>query len=252
MNQRFFGRILLAIFISVLFIACKGKGNGEETEIVPDTANAVSTADMDAVKVAPGIYKVLTDTLGIRMLEVSVKPGDSAAMHWHPDYAVYVTEGGMVTFYAKDGSKMDNEMPSGATLIRPAETHGSKNSGSTNIKAILFEVNRTGLVTSPDAAMDATKIAPGIYKLKNDTLGIRVIEVVAAPGQKIAMHSHPDNALYITESGTAEFTDKEGKKTVVELTKGMSLVGPAESHSVVNTGKTTVKGILVEVYRAMK
>jgi quercetin dioxygenase-like cupin family protein len=63
------------------------------------------------------------------------------------------------------------------------------------------------------------------------------------------MHSHPDNALYVTEGGKAEFTGKDGSKNVMEFKKGMAAIGPAETHSVKNIGTTTMKAILVEVNR---
>ena len=258
MKKNFNGSIILAICISIFLFACNGKDKTEEavaTTESPKTETAAPSdnkADMDAAKVAPDLYKVLKDTLGIRVVEVNYKPGDSSAMHWHPDYVVYALEGGTATFYAKDGTKMPSEMKKGMSMIRAGEFHSVKNTGSSAIKVILFEVNRPSQMNSIDAATDATKVAPTVYKLKNDSLGIRVIEVTAKPGQSIAMHSHPDNALYVIDPGTTEFTAKDGTKTVVELQKGMVVVGPAESHSAKNTGKKTLKVILVEVNRPMK
>ena len=258
MNKRFIGHLLPAIILCFAFIACKEKGSSETKEATADTTSTAQKAqpepnpdDMNAMKVAPNLYKVLADTMGIRIVEVNYKSGDSSALHWHPDYVVYALKGGTATFYAKDGSKMENEMKTGMIMTRPGEFHSVKNTGKTDIKVILFEVNRKGPITTPDANTDATKAAPEVYRLKSDTLGIRVIEVVAKPGQKIVMHSHPANALYITDPGTAEFTDKDGNKVVVELAKGFNQIAPPEAHSVRNTGKTTVKGILVEVNRAM-
>ena len=256
MNHQFSSRLMLAILISASLIACKGKDKEKEKVATSDsltiTAPTDNTAGMDAVTVAPGLYKVLADTLGIRIVEVNYAPGDSSAMHWHPDYAIYTAQGGTVTFYAKDGSSNAVTLPTGATLIKPAEWHAAKNTGTSPLKVILTEVNRSGAVGTNDPATDATKAAPEVYQLKNDTLGIRVIEVNAKPGQSIAMHSHPDNALYVIDGGTGEFTAKDGTKTVVELKKGLAMIGPAESHSVKNTGKTTLRAILVEVNRAMK
>lgn len=244
---------MLAIFISASLIACKEKGNEETTttENSTSTQTTAATTESDAVKAAPNNYKVLADTLGIRMLEANINPGDSVVMHHHPDNAIYVAQGGTVTFYGKDGSKMENTLPTGATMIRPDEWHAAKNTGNNSIKVIMFEINRTGAASSPDAKTDAIKVASQVYTLKNDSLGIRILEVNAKPGQAIAMHSHPDNALYVTDGGTAEFTGSDGKKQTVELKTGMSQIGPAESHAVKNTGKTTVKAILVEVYRKM-
>jgi quercetin dioxygenase-like cupin family protein len=173
-------------------------------------------------------------------------------MHWHPDYAIYVVQGGSVTFYAKDGSKMESTLPSGASMVKPAEWHSAKNTGKTPIKVILFEVTRSGAISSPDAAMDATKVAPKLYKTVADTMGIRVLTINYKPGDQSAMHSHPDAGLYVIESSKSEFTNKDGSKQVMELPKGMAAISPAGVHSVKNVGKSPTKAILVEVFRAIK
>ena len=260
MNLKFGSRFMLAILISISFVACKDKGKGEEKvtttdstkNTTPTTDNANNTAGMDAATVAPGFYKVVADTLGIRILEVNYKPGDSSAMHWHPDYAIYAIDGGMATFYGKDGSKMDNEMKTGMTMIRPGEWHSVKNSGKTNIHVLLVEVNRNGAVGTNDPATDATKVSPELYSLKNDTMGIRVIQVNYKPGETSKTHWHPDAALYVIDPGTGEFTGKDGSKRVLDLKKGMALITPGDTHTVKNIGKTTMRAILVEVNRGMK
>ena len=43
--------------------------------------------------------------MGIRVLEATYKPGDSSALHSHPDYALYVINGGTAEFTGKDGKK---------------------------------------------------------------------------------------------------------------------------------------------------
>lgn len=258
MSHQFYGRMSLAICISVSLIACNSNNKSEEKKATTDTTKMTQTTqpsnpdDMNAAKVAPNLYKVVADTMGIRMVEVNYNPGDSSAMHWHPDYAAYVVEGGTVTFYSKDGSKMDNTLPSGAAMIRAAEWHAAKNTGKTPFKVILVEVNRSGAMMTPDPKTDATKVAGNLYKKLVDTLGLRVLQINYKPGQQSAMHAHGDCALYVTNDGTAEFTGADGKKQKMEFKKGQSYVVPAVTHSVKNVGKTTMQGILVEVNRAMK
>ena len=259
MSHRFYSRVMLAIFISVSLVACKGKDKDKEKEATTTdttktevTQPATNNDDMNAVKVAPNLYKTLADSMGIRVVEVNYKPGDSSAMHWHPDYAIYVVQGGTVAFYAKDGSKTEVTLPNGATMIKPAEWHSAKNAGKTPIKVILTEVTRTGAMTTPDAAMDATKVSPKLYKMLADTMGIRIVEINYKPGEMSAMHSHPDGALYVITPSMAEFTKKDGTKQTMNLTKGMAGIIPADEHSVKNVGKTATKAILVEVNRAMK
>jgi quercetin dioxygenase-like cupin family protein len=248
-------QFILASGILLTLVACNQPDKKEEPSEATDSIKtetvqqAAQDAVMDAVKAAPNLYKVLRDTMGIRIVEVIYKPGDSSALHSHPDNVLYVNEGEKAEFTGKDGTKNVMEFNKGMTAVRPGESHSVKNIGTATLKAILVEVNRPMQTTSQDAALDATKVAPVLYKLKNDTLGIRVLEINYKPGQSSAMHSHPDNALYVTEGGKAEFTGKDGKKNVMEFRKGMAAVGPAETHSVKNIGTTTMKAILVEVKR---
>ena len=263
MNRKFNSFLILALGVSLAIAACNQSDKKEEASTTSDsTMNATSDTaqpmsmtqdnEVDALKAAPALYKLVKDSMGIRIEEATYKPGDSSALHSHPDYALYVINGGMAQFTEKDGSKSEREMKSGMANIRAAEVHSVKNTGKTTIKVLLVEVNRPKETTSQDAAMDATKVSPDLYKLKKDTLGLRVIEATYKPGQSSAMHAHPDNAIYAVSGGTAEFTEKDGTKRTLELKTGMSIIVPAGVHSVKNTGKSTLKVILVEVNRAMR
>jgi len=257
MNQHFSNRFLLVLIIALTVAACNQSDKTAETKATDSTTTAKMEATptdavMDAVKVAPNLYKVLADTMGIEILDVTYNPGDSSAMHSHPDYAIYVLEGGSAAFYGKDGKKMDVEMKTGTIMIKPAEVHSVKNTGKTPIKVILFEVNRPNGTMTWDVAKDATKVAPNEYKVAADTMGIRVLQISYKPGESSAMHSHPDQALYVTEGSKGEFTDKDGKKMVMEFSKGMAMVMPGATHSVKNVGTTPMKAILVEVSRPAK
>jgi len=261
MRPRQTGLFIPAIFFSLFLIACgQGEKKADDSKATDsagaaaaDTTKTVAAETTpDAVKAAPNLYKTLQDTLGIRILEADYKPGDSSALHSHPDYALYVIQGGNTEFIGKDGSKMNSEMKSGDENIRPAEVHSVKNTGKTEVKVLLVEVNRPMGTTSFDAKMDASKVAPDLYKVTKDTMGIRILHVAYKPGQSSAMHSHPDLVLYAIAGGTVEFTEKDGKKDKRELKTGMSMVVPADTHSVKNIGKTTAKVLLVEVNRPSK
>jgi quercetin dioxygenase-like cupin family protein len=255
MKRKFRSQFILALGFLLTLAACNQADKKEESSEATDSTKTETVQPvaqdvvMDAVKAAPDLYKVLSDSAGIRIVEATYKPGDSSALHSHADYAIYAAAGGTATFYGKDGNKMENEMKTGTIAVRPGEVHSVKNTGKTPIKVILVEVNRPMQVSSPDAAMDASKVAGNLYKIKSDTLGIRVLEINYKPGQSSAMHSHPDNALYVIEGGKGEFTGKDGTKNVMEFKKGMTMVGPAETHAVKNVGTTTIKAILVEVNR---
>lgn len=257
MKQKFFNQFILAMCISMAFFACNQQDKKVDQATTTDSTGIVTTeAEQpvsqdapDAVKVAPNLYKVLSDTLGIRVVEATYKPGDASALHAHPDNAIYVAEGSTAEFTEKDGTKAVNEFKKGTIMVLPGGVHSVKNTGSTTLKVILVEVNRPKGTISQDATLDATKVAPALYKLKSDTLGIRVLEITYKPGQASAMHAHPDNAIYVTEGSTSEFTNKDGSKQVQTLKTGMTLVMPGGAHSVKNIGTTTTKAVLVEVNR---
>ena len=108
----------------------------------PNTAAAAQDATMDAVKVAPTLYKVMADSLNIRVLMATYKPGASSALHYHPDNAIYVIEGSKAEFTMQDGTKQQMTMDKGMIAIMPAGAHAVKNVGNTTTKVLIVEVNR--------------------------------------------------------------------------------------------------------------
>ena len=252
MKQKINASIILALLMAFAFIACNDEKKTEETATT-DAAETTTTPTrdpaMDPVKVAPGIYRALADTLDIRISEVTVKPGESVAMHSHPDHSIYVVEGGTVEFEAKDGTKSTTELKTGMGIVVPAETHAGKNTGTATVRLILTEVFRAATALTRDPATDPVKIAPGVYKVFADTMNIRISEVTVKPGETVPMHSHPDHSIYVAQGGTVEFEAKDGTKTTTELKTGMGVVVPAETHAGKNTGTGTVRLILTEVFR---
>lgn len=247
------------IFLASLFliIACNDAGEKETTTTTTDTITDTSTevlptapqGAMDAVAVAPNLYRVLADSLGLRVLEASYKPGDSSAMHSHPDHAVYVVQGGSSTFTDQNGETMKRELKTGWSRIWPAASHRVHNTGSTATKVIVVEINRANQYAPWDTALDGTKVSANLYKVKNDSMNIRIVEINQRPGQASAMHAHNDAALYVISGSKAEFTDKSGNKQTAELRSGMAMIRPAETHSVKNIGSTPVRAVLIEVNR---
>lgn len=95
--------------------------------------------------ISPKLYQQLADTLNIRMLEATYKPGDSSIMHAHPDFTLYVLEGSLVELTGADGNKQNVEFKKGMAVVMPAATHSAKNIGKSTLKLIVVEVNRPRL-----------------------------------------------------------------------------------------------------------
>src|SRR5688572_11395318 len=112
MNQQIKIKLLWALVISTAIVACNQPGKKEAETTMSDTTAIVKTdteqaTALDAVAAAPNLYKILKDSMGIRIIEATYQPGDSSAMHSHADYAVYTVQGGTVTMYGKDGATME-------------------------------------------------------------------------------------------------------------------------------------------------
>jgi quercetin dioxygenase-like cupin family protein len=259
MDQKIFLKAAFAATISFALGSCNSSGPKEANTASTDSSTVTTPAPEpaaaaigNAVDVAPGIYKVLKDTAGIRMVLATYKPGDSAAMHSHHDYAIYTITGGKAEFTLPDGTKDVREMTAGGARVIPGDTHSVKNVGKTTVSVLLVEVDRPQSIVPVDAAKDATKVAGDLYKVKADSMGIRILEATYKPGQSSAMHAHPWQAVYPITDAMGEFTTSDGQKIPVNMKKGEVMIVAPTSHAVKNTGKATMKVLIVEVSRAEK
>jgi len=95
-------------------------------------------------------------------------------------------------------------------------------------------------------AQDRKLIDPDMkVLLENDR--VRVQEHFLKPGQKIAMHSHPDKVVYAINDWKGRETLADGTTRVVEGKAGTAKWGPATQHAVENIGTTEVRNIVIEL-----
>ena len=97
----------------------------------------------DPVKAASNVYKLLKDTMGMRMLLVTFKPGEETAWHSHPDHMVYVVDGGKIEITDKGSQPQTMELKAGDAIALPAVTHKAKNVGGTTLKLVVYEKRKT-------------------------------------------------------------------------------------------------------------
>lgn len=95
----------------------------------------------DAVNIAPHLHKVVYEDDKMRVLIVTVEPGDHADMHWHPHNMNYVTKGGKLRFTRKDGSTVDVDLTEGQATSSEVEVyHAVDNVGDTTVQTIQTEL----------------------------------------------------------------------------------------------------------------
>ena len=141
------------VLISVLFlIGCNDSATTAEKN-EEDTASIVTNNDtpsmpaydpaMDPLTVGPQFSKKLHDTLNIKMYEFTVKPGESWALHTHPDHTVYVLQGGKMALFVQATGKQDTlTFPIGMSLISGPLTDSGRNIGNTTIKMLVQDIYR--------------------------------------------------------------------------------------------------------------
>jgi len=96
-------------------------------------------------------------------------------------------------------------------------------------------------------AQDPVEIGPDVYKVVFQNDRVRVMEITFKPGDKIALHSHPDHFVYVLSNGTLALSYPDGTKKEFEGKAGDVVWINAESHAAENVGTTEFKGVVVEL-----
>lgn len=96
-------------------------------------------------------------------------------------------------------------------------------------------------------AQDPVKVAPGMNKVVVNNAQVRVLDVTLKPGEKMPMHSHPDNVLYVISGGTSRSTDAKGKATEHTYKEGECVFRKGETHMVENIGEKPTHVLNIEL-----
>ncbi len=95
-------------------------------------------------------------------------------------------------------------------------------------------------------ADDAVSVAPQFHQVVFENEKIRVLNVVVSPGQKAAMHWHPENINYFLQGGKMKFTNQDGVSREMEFAVGQTTSGKETMHAVENCGDTEVRTLQIE------
>ena len=104
----------------------------------------------DPAVVNPKTIWVKFENDRVRVLEAILPPGVKEQVHSHPDYVIYVQEGGRYRNYAADGKITEGTFQNGDVIFREPLTHAAENIGDKPIHMILVELkNQASISTSP-------------------------------------------------------------------------------------------------------
>ena len=101
-----------------------------------------------------------------------------------------------------------------------------------------------------DPAMDAWNTGGSAIKKIKDTLGVKMYEFSAKPGESWSLHTHPDHLAYIIEGGTvALFIKEAGRTDTLTFPAGMGIISGTLSDSGRNIGNSTIRMLVADIYR---
>ena len=96
----------------------------------------------DIVKVAPKNCKVVLDNDQVRLIRVTLKPGEKLDMHSHGANIVYSLTSGKAKYTMADGKTEEREMKAGQAVWSAGVTHSTENTGTTETRALLIELKK--------------------------------------------------------------------------------------------------------------
>ena len=96
-------------------------------------------AYIDPVTASPNNYKTIMDNEHVRVMEMTLKAGESDQVHSHLDETAYFGKGGKIKIHLPDGGVMEADIPDGHVMWHEAWTHRVENVGSSDVRAIIVE-----------------------------------------------------------------------------------------------------------------
>jgi len=103
-----------------------------------------SARAQDVVQVAGDSHKVLLENAQVRVLAVSLKPGQKAPMHSHPANVSYVLSDGKLRVTMPDGKTVEREPKAGTASWGEPVTHAVENIGTTEFTQVQIELKNAG------------------------------------------------------------------------------------------------------------
>jgi len=98
----------------------------------------------------------------------------------------------------------------------------------------------------PQAAQDRAAVVPDMkVLLQNEHVRVQFHDV--APGETTPLHSHPAYVAYVFSEYTGKAILADGKETPLARKPGDVFYSGPVTHRIVNTGKTPIHNLIVEL-----
>ena len=115
------------------------------------------------------------------------------------------------------------------------------------MKQLLSIITVMVLLSGISFAQDAAEVDPKHYKVEFENDQVRVLRITYAPGEKGAMHSHPEGMVIFLSDANGKFTFPDGKTEKRDFKKGFFGWVPATTHQGENVGDKPFELIQIEM-----
>lgn len=114
-------------------------------------------------------------------------------------------------------------------------------------KSILTVIAVVVILSGYTFAQDAVKVDSKHYKVEFENDQVRVLRITYAPGEKGAMHSHPEGMVIFLSDAKGKFTYPDGKTEKREFKKGFYSWVPETTHQGENVGNKPFELLQIEM-----
>lgn len=217
---------------------------------VAAVAFSAPSSAQDPVKVDPAHHQVVLENEHVRVMKITLKPGEKTPSHQHPaGVAVLLTDATMKI----DGTNAPADGPRkmGEVILTDATTHVVHNTGAATSEVMLVELKpaktggKTMMMKKGKGAVEAD---PKHYKTIAENDRVRVLHVRYGHGEKSMMHEHP--ALVAIPLGPTRMRMHMPDGTAQDapvMKKGDAIFDPSTMHIPENVGTAPAELILVEL-----
>ena len=94
----------------------------------------------DPTIVAADSYRALMENDRVRVLDLRVEPGQTAAMHGHPNHVLYVFADCTFKLTLPDGTTQELPLAGGQALWSDATAHAAENVGTAEAHCLAIEL----------------------------------------------------------------------------------------------------------------
>jgi quercetin dioxygenase-like cupin family protein len=184
------------------------------------TSPAWAQVAPDAVEIDPIQHYVVLENDHVRVFEVRASPGAQSPLHSHPPLVAISLARGHVQMAGPDGEPFVFDLhPGQAYWMQDVQHSWELLSGQVHVIAVEPKAAARGAssAAAPLPASDAVTVDPTHHHVIMENDHVRVIEVLAAPGARSPMHTHPP--LVAVSLGTARSTmaGPDGNQFVFDL-----------------------------------